>query len=32
MKVQNGVQIGGPLCEKTERDRDMEISRFVDLS
>ena len=22
---------GGPLCEKTERDRDMKISGFVDL-
>ena len=22
---------GGPLCERTERDRDMKISGFVDL-
>ena len=22
---------GGPLCEQTERDRDMKISGFVDL-
>ena len=30
-KAQIGVQIGGPLCEKTERDRGMKISDFVDL-
>ena len=30
-KAQIGVQIGGPLCEKTERDRGMKISGFVDL-
>ena len=30
-KAQNKVQIGGPLCEQTERDRDMKISGFVNL-
>ena len=30
-KAQIGVQIGGPLYEKTERDRGMKISGFVDL-
>ena len=30
-KAQNGVQIGGPPCEQTERDRDMKISGFLDL-
>ena len=30
-KAQNEVQIGRPLCEQTERDRDMKISGFVDL-
>ena len=30
-KAQIGVQIGGPLCEKTERDRGMKISDLVDL-
>ena len=30
-KAQNEVQIGGPLCEQTERDRNMKISGFVDL-
>ena len=30
-KAQIGVQIGGPLCEKTERDRGIKISGFVDL-
>ena len=29
--AQNEVQIGGPLCEQTERDRDMKMSGFVDL-
>ena len=29
-RPQNGVQIGGPLCEQTVRDRDMKISGFVD--
>ena len=29
--AQNEVQIGGPLCEQTESDRDTKISRFVDL-
>ena len=28
-KAQNGVHIGGPLCEQTERDRDMKISGFL---
>ena len=26
-----GVQIGGPLCSQTERDREMKPSGFVDL-
>ena len=30
-KAQSEVQIGGPLCEQTERDRGMKISSFVDL-
>ena len=30
-KAQNKVQVGGPLCEQTERDRDMKISGFVNL-
>ena len=25
------MQVGGPLYERTERDRDMNISGFVDL-
>ena len=28
-KAQNKVQMGGPLGEQTERDRDMKISGFV---
>ena len=31
-KAQNEVQIGGPLCEQTERDGDMKILGFVGLS
>ena len=31
VKAQNKVQIGGPLCERTERDRDMKISGYVNL-
>ena len=30
-KAQNKVQIGGPLSEQTESDRDMKISGFVNL-
>ena len=28
---ESAPMIGGPLCEKTERDRGMKISGFVDL-